>query len=215
MLKGVIFDYDGVIVNSLEVNFEIYNHICHCLDKPKFDSIKEFASRLNGDWRKLLKSIGIETESERTLASYIYREGIFRMMDRIPVMDGVVEVIRKLYPDYSLGVVTNTYSEFIMDKLREARILKCFDSIVDWESMEKKKPEPDQLLKCMEELGVEPKETIYIGDMENDMVAGNRAGIKTIAVGWGWHPLEKLKKHKPELVATHPDQILDFIKNSK
>jgi HAD superfamily hydrolase (TIGR01509 family) len=212
MLKAVIFDYDGVIVNSLEVNFQIYNDICRELGKPTFTSIQKFTAMLNGNWRDFWKDIGIITDKEKLIAAHLYKEGIFRLWNKIPLTEGMDKIIPEMGKKYRLGIVTNTHKNFILDKLRECNILIHFDAIIDWFSVSKRKPHPDQLISCMKELESTPEETVYIGDMEDDIMAGKNAGVKTMAVSWGWHSVEKLKRCNPDMVAEKPEDIPVLLK---
>lgn len=207
MPKAVIFDYDGVIVDSLEVNFQIYNDICRKLDKPCFNSLQKYIEMLNGNWRTFWKNIGIVTDKERAIATHLYKEGIFRLWDRISLIEGTDKVIPELSGKYRLGIVTNTHKNFILDKLRECALITHFESIVDWFSVRNRKPHPDQLMVSMKELKSRPEETAYIGDMVEDIMAGRNARVKTMAVAWGWHPIDKLKKEKPDMIAMEPAEI--------
>jgi phosphoglycolate phosphatase len=61
----------------------------------------------------------------------------------------------------------------------------------------KEKPEPDMLLDLMRELGVGPGETYMVGDTVMDMRMANAAGVHSVAVEWGFHPVETLLAEKP------------------
>lgn len=212
MLKAVIFDYDGVIVNSLKVNFEIYNHICRELGKPCFETVKDFIKVVKGNWNRFWNDIGILSENEKNIASHLYKEGIFRLWDKIVLIDGIDEIIFNVKRKYKLGIATNTYKEFIVSKLMESNLLEHFDSIIDWFSVKKRKPHPDPIIACMKELGSSPEETVYIGDMDDDILAGKNAGVKTIAVAWGWHPINKLIKYEPDIIALRPQDLPELLK---
>ena len=66
-------------------------------------------------------------------------------------------------------------------------------------------------ITCMKRLNSLPEETVYIGDMDGDMMAGRRAGVKVIGVTWGWHKKEKLEQHKPDLIVESPQELLEAI----
>ena len=193
--KAVIFDYDGVIVNSLEVVFGIYREISRKLHKIEFKTPQELSDSFDGDWKKLYAKLGITNEQEEAIASRIYAQTIMESMSAIPVIKGMPEVIEKLAQKTQLGIVTNTQKAFIVDKLKAFNLTDCFKAIVDYQDTPKRKPEPDQIIECMKRLNSLPEETVYIGDMDGDMMAGRRAGVKVIGVTWGWHKKEKLEQH--------------------
>jgi len=209
--KAVIFDYDGVIVNSLNVVFGIYREISRKLHKIEFKTPQELADSFDGDWKNLYARLGITNESEETIASRIYAETITVSMASIPVIAGMPEVVQSLAQKYALGIVTNTQKAFIVDKLKESRLTDCFRAIVDYQDTPKRKPEPDQIIECMRRLEAKPEEAVYIGDMDGDMIAGRRAGAKVIGVTWGWHKREKLEQHKPDIIVESPQELAGAI----
>lgn len=56
-----------------------------------------------------------------------------------------------------------------------------------------------------------PEETVYFGDMVLDIKAGKKAGVKTVAVSWGYQSREKLKKAKPDFLIDNPSEIKRII----
>jgi phosphoglycolate phosphatase len=57
------------------------------------------------------------------------------------------------------------------------------------------------------------EETAYVGDMVHDIEAGKKAGVRSIAVTWGFHPREKLEKARPDHLIDTPNQLLEIIEN--
>ncbi|MFT4793838.1 MAG: phosphoglycolate phosphatase [Paracoccaceae bacterium] len=69
------------------------------------------------------------------------------------------------------------------------------------------KPHPSMLHACMAETGAAPQAAIMIGDTEFDIAMGRAAGMATIAVSWGYHPVDRLRAAGADLVIDHFDQL--------
>ncbi len=109
-----------------------------------------------------------------------------------PLYPGAAEVLAELnaVPEYLLGVATGK-SQRGLDALIEAHELRCFVTR-QCADHHPSKPHPSMVLRAMAETGVRPEVTVMIGDTSFDIDMGRAAGVRTIAVDWGFHPAERL-----------------------
>ena len=109
-----------------------------------------------------------------------------------PLYPGAAEVLAELnaVPEYLLGVATGK-SQRGLDALIEAHELRCFVTR-QCADHHPSKPHPSMVLRAMAETGVLPEDTVMIGDTSFDIDMGRAAGVRTIAVDWGFHPAERL-----------------------
>ena len=109
-----------------------------------------------------------------------------------PLYPGAAEVLAELnaVPEYLLGVATGK-SQRGLDALIEAHELRCFVTR-QCADHHPSKPHPSMVLRAMAETGVRPEDTVMIGDTRFDIDMGRAAGVRTIAVDWGFHPAERL-----------------------
>jgi phosphoglycolate phosphatase len=109
-----------------------------------------------------------------------------------PLYPGAAEVLAELnaVPEYLLGVATGK-SQRGLDALIEAHELRCFVTR-QCADHHPSKPHPSMVLRAMAETGVRPEDTVMIGDTSFDIDMGRAAGVRTIAVDWGFHPAERL-----------------------
>ncbi len=109
-----------------------------------------------------------------------------------PLYPGALEALAALHavPEYLLGVATGK-SQRGLDALIDAHELSCFVTrqVADHHPS---KPHPSMVMTAMAETGVAPERTVMIGDTSYDIDMGRAAGVKTIAVNWGFHPAERL-----------------------
>lgn len=76
------------------------------------------------------------------------------------------------------------------------------------------KPKPDGLLQVCQELGLKPAECVYVGDSPSDGVAAAAAGMPSIAVLWGSHPEENLRKAPFQYFCTTPSELQALLPQS-
>ena len=203
-IKAIIFDFDGVINNGVEVHYDFYRDLCKSNNiKPPFSTKKEFRGWFDArDYKINYQNLDISLKDQKNIpyAEYIKQVGI-------PLIKGIKEVIEKLSKKYVLAVVSTNHKEIIEHQLKVYGILKFFKVIIGNGDVFKIKPHPEALLKCLKELKLSNKEVIYIGDMVSDIETSRNANIKIISVTWGWSPKEELKKAKPDWIVDNPKEL--------
>ncbi len=152
MIEAIIFDMDGVLVDSEPFHVEIEKrqfernhlnitdeeHMSYSLNKPVEELIEQFRA-----------------ESIR----------FFSELDEIPVMPGLVELLEKLKgKNYPLAVASSSFPEIIELILRRTDLRKYFQVVVSSQEAGKSKPEPDVFLLAAQKLGVSPKNCMVIED---------------------------------------------------
>lgn len=123
--------------------------------------------------------------------------------------DGIAELLDDIEKArLSWGVATNKplrYAEPIMRRLgleQRAAVLLCPDHVAH------SKPAPDMLLLACQRLGVEPGESLFIGDDARDIEAGRAAGCRTVAVTWGYvHPDDNVSHWGADAIVEHPADL--------
>ncbi|MBD3361251.1 HAD-IA family hydrolase [Candidatus Woesearchaeota archaeon] len=204
-IKAIIFDFDGVINNGVEIHYDFYRDLCKAHDiKPPFVSKEAFREWFDPrEYRTNYKNLGISLKNSRNLnyTEYIKRTGI-------PLIAGITEIIAKLSKKYTLAIVSTNHKEIIEHQLEDYGLLKFFKVIIGNGDVFKIKPNPEALLKCLKKLKLSHKEVIYIGDMVSDVETARNANIRIISVTWGWSSKEELKKSKPDLIIDNPKELL-------
>ncbi|MDP7041707.1 MAG: HAD-IA family hydrolase, partial [Gammaproteobacteria bacterium] len=84
------------------------------------------------------------------------------------------------------GVVTNKIAELTEPLLEQLGLRRRMGTVVSGDSAAERKPHPAPVLLALEELGVAPEKTVYVGDAPQDIAAGKAAGTLTIAARWGY-----------------------------
>ncbi|MGW8320211.1 MAG: HAD family hydrolase, partial [Thermodesulfobacteriota bacterium] len=115
------------------------------------------------------------------------------------------EVLRRLKASYKVALATNR-GKSIPALLERFELEGVFDVVSTILDVERPKPEPDMLLYCLKKTGLAPDEAVYVGDMENDRIAAQAAGIPFILMGNSIsHPLRIHRLEElPGFLQRHP-----------
>jgi|LauGreDrversion4_2_1035121.scaffolds.fasta_scaffold13110_3 HAD superfamily hydrolase (TIGR01549 family) len=114
--------------------------------------------------------------------------------------------------NFKIGLVTSSpasYANRIINKLNWK-----FDTLVCYHDTSLKKPNPDPILKALDNLNiskVEHENVFSFGDRDIDIIASKKAGVKSVACIWGTENAENLKKSNPDYIINYPEEILKFI----
>lgn len=185
--KHYFFDLDGTLLNTVEL---IYQNFCQTCARY---TGKEIARD------EVLKYIGIpllqqmkiycgdrsDDEMEEILSFHrSYQRQIFR--EYLEIYPGVGETLELLSSRAeTMAVVTSRNRESLIEYLEYFHLDTFFDLIVSPENTVRHKPAPDPLLYAIDQLAAEPRESLFVGDADFDILCGNRAGVDTAFALWG------------------------------
>ncbi len=176
-VKAVLFDLDGVLVDSLDAWYYTYDDIIrHFKVKPipkkEFKNI--FGNTIEANVRRIVK---ITTKEANKLAvKYFNKNKAY-----VKFFPETKSVLKKLSNSkVKIALITNTPNKILILVLKHHKIKKYFNAIVTIDDVKKGKPAPDMVLKACKLLRVKPENTILVGDTKNDMLAGKRAGCITV-----------------------------------
>ena len=176
MIKAVIFDVDGVLLDSFEANFEFFKNLM-AEAGYKAPTREEYVPLFHRTFRDIVQILtGLKNEAD-----------IKKVCDMVKVVDapspiiapGVPETIKILSEEYPLAVVTSRIKAYAYEPPLNT-LEHYFKVTVAYEDTENHKPDPEPLILASKQLGVPPDECVYIGDVENDMKAARAAGMQFI-----------------------------------
>ena len=184
MLKAVIFDMDGVLVDSEPLHYEV-NRIT-MQEKFGVDLDYEYYKQYIGStvmamWNKIIKDFSIEGYTAEALFE-LSEEVKERLVDEqgYPEVAGVVSFIKAISSKYKLAVASSSALVNIEKNVNKLGIAEDFDALVTGLSVANPKPAPDIFIKAAKELGVKPEECIVVEDSCNGTRAAKAAGMACI-----------------------------------
>ncbi len=184
MIKAVIFDVDGVLLDSLESNTQFFQKLLveFGYQGPTLEQYRGMHNLPMWDVIRVMTGLTDEKEIEK-----IWKRGHQPIpgADMIPLVPAdAPAALKELRKNYALAIVTGRIRQSIFGKSEGmAKLESYFKAAVGYEDTKNHKPHPDPLLLAAERLGVQPHECVYVGDASTDVEAGNAAGMKVFIYG--------------------------------
>lgn len=181
MIKAVIFDIDGVLMDSFPANLKFFQDLMMKNGYPP-PTAEEYQPIFHYD---MLSAIRALTKSDNEIElKKIWEMGRSREVpydiSLATTPANMAETIMVLSKTYKLGLVTSRVREttFADETLEELK--GYFSAVVSYQDTANHKPHPEPLLLAVSQLGVKPAEAVYVGDVENDIICARAAGMKVI-----------------------------------
>ena len=131
--------------------------------------------------------------------------------DRTVPYDGIPAILMALRDrGLRLAVYSNKADEFSRS-LAEHFFPGTFDAVLGKRPGVPGKPDPAGLRLLLAELGTTPKESVLVGDGETDVRSARNAGLRCVAVTWGFRDRETLEKEGPDVLAASPQELLTLL----
>jgi len=193
--KAALLDLDGTLLDSIPDLADAANATRMELGMAplRVDVLATFVGKGvdNLVRRTLAGSLSGNVEDPALLArgrEVFYRHYHLVNGDKAVVFDGVLPGLQAMREQgLLLAVVTNKPTEFTVPLLQRTGLASFFPVVVCGDTCARRKPDPDQMLHACEQLGVRPEEAVAIGDSINDAQAGRAAGMRVLAVPYGYN----------------------------
>ncbi len=210
-IKGIIFDFDGVLFDSEKLHREAWKRVFEKRNIFLIDdrsgvgrSDKEFLKELIAKGA-IPESLNIREVQDEKLAILV------GLADRkVELFPGIQELLSSFKNRYLLCVASNSDRKFILKILQNTDLLPYFKSILTVNDVQKPKPAPDIYLLGARRMGLKPEECIVIEDSTVGIKAAKNAGMKCIAISHTL-PEEKLKEADLLLEQISVEEIEQFI----
>lgn len=194
--KLVIYDCDGVMLDTLQSNYIFYNRVMEYVGRPPIDE-SDIATR------NVLHTYSFNNVMEHFFSSEEQRDKAFNFAKTIhyrelaPFMrieTGLIDTLSVLKEQVSLAVCTNRAISMEMI-IEDFGLTGYFDFVMTAAKVINPKPHPEPLVKVLEYFGIEPEEALFVGDGEVDMVSAREAGVPFIAYKSELPSLARIKHH--------------------
>lgn len=209
-IKGIVFDLDGTLVDSLATTFDAFNHgILKCGGRRHTpDEIMEYFGP--GEAEIFAQIVGRDRAEEAYAACRAYLDENIHL---VPLHDGVGELLAALKARrIPLSIVTGRSWNTTEVILKHHGILNDFVTVIANDHVERPKPAPLGIQLALSRMKMQPSEIVYVGDSHVDVMAARAAGSRAVAALWDRvASRERLAVHEPHHWATHPSQLLELV----
>jgi phosphoglycolate phosphatase len=205
-IEGVFFDLDGTLVDSAPDLVVAMSRLRAELGEPEVD-VRAIGEVVSKGGRAMLRR-GFpgadETRIEELLPRFLdlYAEAIATHTRTYPGIDSLLLALEAR--GIRWGVVTNKPGRLARALLAAIGLDRRCAALVSGDCLPLRKPDPAPLLHACELAGVAAAHSVYVGDDARDIEAGQRAGMRTIAAGWGYLDGEDAAHWGADCVAATP-----------
>lgn len=200
--RGILFDFDGTIGQTLPAWTDAFGaalreHGVHASTEQVID----YCFHSNTD--EVIRAHGIQDATR--FKEQVWENVLVRLdtVSHFPLIHETLDALRD--NGFRIAIVTNSRRPAVEPALSRWKILHHFEAFVTIDDVSHGKPDPEMIHRAINQLNLSPSHTYIIGDSKADVIAGQRAGIKTI----GFSPAENHKYLALEaLRLTEPSHVL-------
>lgn len=204
MTKLIIFDFDGVIINSHKVQRKALKEAYFSVGRTDSPPYNEFFRHSGDSLKNILKKIKLPVSMAKK-----YEEVSRENKHLIQLHAGMTEVLQSCKDTgYQCALCTGKSRERTMEILQMLSLLQFFDAVICSDDIANPKPNPESVFVLLNVLSVKKEDVIFVGDGINDMLCARNAGVRSVAVTWGDVPRKNLVKTKPDRLVDSAAELL-------
>ena len=198
MLRAVIFDFDGVLIDSeplMRLAFaDSYRRIIGHGAPP----IEAYLEHMGESFTRIMDRLDLPHTMWEP-----YKEYCQQHMEQIKLFPGSREMLEWAHhaADLKLGLLTGKDHARTMQILKHFHLQDFFTEIIASDRLNQPKPHPEGVLKMLTSLGCHASQAVMVGDAVNDIFCAQAAGVKAIAITWGTKPERVQSLCQPDYIA--------------
>ena len=219
MIKLIIFDFDGTLCETLE---DLKDSINEALEINGYHRIYTYeeAKYLVGSGTRVLVTRAMKPfehsieDEERVFKTFSERYALnqFNHTKPYPHMVDVLNKIKEM--GIKIAVLSNKVEQNTKAITYKMFGKTLFDEVVGQRKGVPLKPDPTSINCLINELQIPKDQILYVGDSDVDMITANNAGLKKVAVTYGFRPKETLEQYNPDYFASSAEEIFTIVKNN-
>lgn len=202
MKKLLLFDFDGVVVDSLDVYEGTVTRCLNKIGQPIVKSRADFLELFEDNFYTSLVRKGVDLTAFMNASTDILAQVNYGEMK---LFYDLIPVLAKLKAANILAIISSSDSQDINLIMTRFHLNGYFRDILGSDVNFSKK---EKILHAVDKFGTGKENTYYVGDTTGDIKEAKAVGIKTVAVSWGWHSREKLAAVGPDHLIDTPKELL-------
>ncbi len=210
----ILFDLDGTLIDSTDAILSTFYYSFEVMNF-KFDGNDEDIKKLIGYPLEIMyENLGVPKEKAFDFVN-VYKERYRKISkEKTYLLENAIEALIEAKKFARLSVVTTKTGSYSVPLLHNLNILDFFEHIIGRENVQNPKPHPEPILKALELMNVNNKNTNIwmIGDTKLDLISANEASINSVGVLCGYAEEDELKKYTSNIVSNSLEAV-KFIAN--
>jgi 3-amino-5-hydroxybenzoic acid synthesis related protein len=206
-MSAVIFDLDGVLINSLKAMQLAFERAYAEVVGTGYAPFEEYLRHLGRHMPDTLALMGLP----QAIYEPFVRESR-SLTDLVEVFAGVPQLLHELRTaGLRLAVATGKTTERAEHVIEAVGLRAYFHEVIGSDAVARGKPEPDMVLLAVDRLGVRPAHAVMVGDSPLDLQAGRAAGTRVVAAAWGEGRVADLIAAEPEALLADVPHLRTFL----
>jgi HAD superfamily hydrolase (TIGR01509 family) len=205
-LEGVLFDWDGTLVNSYHADTSAY--LAMFKEMGIAWGIEELENNYSPNWYEVYRAAKLPRkrweDADRAWRAHYAKH-------RPKLMAGARRVLARLGNDHRLGLVTSGDRDRVTRQLREFRLSSLFAARVCSGDTLRKKPHPEPLRLALRQMELHPSACVYVGDAPQDVEMARRAGVRAIGVLGPFPTKRRLRAARPEFLIKSIEELPEVL----
>lgn len=217
MIKGIIFDLDGTLLNTLDDLSNAVNHTLITFGYPNKTSQETMMNLGSGSVHLIKHSLPKGVNEEEFLKIHTFYQNYYQSNNNILTRpyDGIIDVLKELKSlNYKLAVVSNKDDHDVKLLINDL-FAGLFDVAIGARKNKPVKPDAYLVNLALDELKLTKDEVIYIGDSDIDILTAKNSKLKMITVSWGFRPYDVLIEYQAKNIINKPSEIINMLTEIK
>ena len=212
--RVALFDLDGTVLNTLDDLADATNAVLTANNMPTrtLDEVRRFVG--NGVRKLIERAVPAGTDEplvEKILGDFKAYYGA-HCAEKTAPYEGILEMLAALRQNGVRTAVVSNKADFAVQALAKQYFGDLFDVALGEDTAKRPtKPAPDMVYHVLNMLGATPAEAVYIGDSDVDVLTARNAGLRCIAVTWGFRDRACLQKAGATLLADTAKELQNLI----
>lgn len=214
MIKGIIFDLDGTLLNTIDDLNNSINDTFKYFNLNKRNTTTLTMSQVGHGMKNFIEiCFPNEDEVFVSKALEVFLDCYSKQYDKCTLpYDGIKELIDYLIKNnYKVGVNSNKNHLYTINLIKKHFPNIDLDYVSGIKKGDKIKPDPDNLIKIVKKMNLNKEEIIYVGDSPTDYKTSKNAQIKFVGVSWGYRKKEVILAAGANVVVDKPEEIMNKI----
>jgi phosphoglycolate phosphatase len=197
-----LFDFDGVLVDSLALYENSVNVCLERIGKPLIRTREEFLDLFEDNFFSAIAKRGVDVGEFMAASREVTPT---RDYGSVRPVEGLIPVLEELKKSHGLVIISSNSTFAVRLMLARFGFEPYFDDVLGADFNFSK---VEKILYAKGHYGMDARHTAYICDTAGDIREAREAGVKTVAVTWGWHPRERLERARPDAIVERPEDLL-------